>query len=788
MRVLITEQLSKNKYKTPEGYLICVDSILARTGKQEYTRDELWHDSSDEIVEVDRKPEEVFSPQTLASFENKPITVEHPDVDVNSQNYKDYAVGFVRDVHQGKGPNGEDVILGTLVITDSQTIEEIEKGEHTDLSCGYDCDINDEKNPQQTNIRGNHVALCQQGRAGIARIMDSKIKDDDEWTIKNTGLAYEVWNGGKLVKKFPTKKQAIEWISDRFPGDKITMDSKIKDIAYFDISEDDWDEVTNRGDDEYWIINHYDIGIKREGGRVKVVATGSINDLKKFYNDYHLRDYNVRIMDSNLICDGVIQDLKFNELDEAERELKEAMGLYKKIEGSHQKNPSSNRPYTSRQNQYNNSQSAELNEAINEAVRNIKNGITNENAWRRLSLKLEGWESDPIYSNIAKRARSAINKIIKYLDKIKDSKGVIMNKMKDRKALNGSLKDFKIEELINNVIRRKTGLYTEREDSEGNIYTIAIDVSFTTDDNGSKTGLDIIKETPDGKQDRILLKNTNSWQEIINYYNNWRRTVRDSKQLDSKKVSKLINIYKKLTIDGREAATYDYKNILKEALGRFNARFKDLESDELFEKIKAYIKQSYNEKAWYEVYNYLVNYINRHGSYSDSKIKDYYNIQRGSVFKEMTPYKSDEAIYIRVLKVDGNIVTYQEIRKDINSGQQKVRYTVDKNIDYLKEKLAKLHYKQVNSLYDSKKKNGLINDIWGAQNYPYRLYVIYKDGNRGILIYSQEKPTDEYIANYIRKNYQYKSEREQVKRFELRYEKDGKPSKFIKNIFPNSFF
>lgn len=785
MRVLITEQLSKNKYKTPEGYLICVDSVLARTGKQEYTRDELWHDSSDEIVEVDRKPEEVFSENTLASFENKPITVEHPDVDVNSQNYKDYAVGFVRDVHQGKGPNGEDVILGTLVITDAQTIEEIENGEHTDLSCGYDCDINDEKNPQQTNIRGNHVALCQQGRAGIARIMDSKMKDDlsdklkntdyyivrnngetvfiqrkdnreiekedliflkrlfpntnvepdvmwkyitiskgrlythnhnrssnydsgirdaDEWTIKNTGLNYEVRNGEKLVKKFPTKKQAIEWISDRFPGDKITVNSKVRDMAYFDISEDDWDEITNNGDDEHWIINHYDIGIRREGGRVKVAATGSINDLKKFYNDYHLRDYNVRIMDSNLICDGVIQDLKFNELDEAERELKEAMGLYKKIEGSHQKNPSSNRPYTSRQNQYNNSQSAELNEAINETVRNIKNGITNENAWRRLSLKLEGWESDPIYSNIAKRARSAINKIIKYLDKIKDSKGAIMNKMKDRKALNGNLKDFKIEELINNVIRRKTGLYTEREDSEGNIYTIAIDVSFTTDDNGSKTGLDIIKETPDGKQDRILLKNTNSWQEIINYYNNWRRTVRDSKQLDSKKAIKLINTYKKLTKDGREAATYDYKKILREALRRFNAKFKDLESDELFEKIKSYIKQSYNEKAWYEVYNYLVNYINRHGSYGDSKLKDVYNIERGSVFKEMTPYKSDEATYIRVLKVDGNIVTYQEIRKDINSGQQKVRYTVDKNIDYFKRMLSKIGYKQVNSLYDSKVK------------------------------------------------------------------------------------
>lgn len=176
MKVLINEKLSQHKYKTPEGYLICVDSILARTGKQTYQRDEVFHDGDSSEIEVDRTFDEVFSPQTLASFENKPITVEHPDEDVNSENYKDYAVGFVRDVKQGKLGN-EDVILGTLVITDAQTIQEIENGEHTDLSCGYDCDIIDEENPQQRNIRGNHVALCQQGRAGIARIVDSEKSD-----------------------------------------------------------------------------------------------------------------------------------------------------------------------------------------------------------------------------------------------------------------------------------------------------------------------------------------------------------------------------------------------------------------------------------------------------------------------------------------------------------------------------------------------------------------------------------------------------------------------------------
>ena len=179
MKILVAEKLSEHRYKTPEGYLICVDSILARTGKQTYKRSEIFGDDDERLVEVDRKAEEVFSPETMASFENKPICVEHPDVDVNSGNISEFAVGFVRDIHKGEY-EGEPVMLGTLVITDAKTIEEIEEGKHTDLSCGYDCDIEDTENPQQRRIRGNHVALCEQGRAGIARIVDSV--DDEEST------------------------------------------------------------------------------------------------------------------------------------------------------------------------------------------------------------------------------------------------------------------------------------------------------------------------------------------------------------------------------------------------------------------------------------------------------------------------------------------------------------------------------------------------------------------------------------------------------------------------------
>lgn len=173
MKVLIKEKISPHKSKTPEGYLICRDAILGRTGSQEYHKNEIFPDSGDDsVVNVVRDSKEVFSPEAIASFENKPVTCEHPDEDVTPDNYKEYSVGFVRDVHQGT-VDGEPVLLGNLIITDADIINDIENGIRTELSCGYTCDITDEKQPRQVNIRGNHVALCEQGRAGIAKIVDS---------------------------------------------------------------------------------------------------------------------------------------------------------------------------------------------------------------------------------------------------------------------------------------------------------------------------------------------------------------------------------------------------------------------------------------------------------------------------------------------------------------------------------------------------------------------------------------------------------------------------------------
>lgn len=249
MRILVSEKLSENRFKTPEGYLICTNAILARTGKQTYLRREVFGDSckdGDREVEVDRTAEEVFSPETLASFENKPLCVEHPDEDVNAENHNLLSVGYVRDVKKDV-VDGNEVMTATLVITDKYGIDEVESGRKTDLSCGYDCDIIDDEHPQQRHIRGNHVAICERGRAGIARIVDStpprgyKVTGNNyAWELSGTAKDKKE-AANKFVRKYPELDDIwgiSELLNFMIQSNKdVERDTKLGYALHFDYDE-----------------------------------------------------------------------------------------------------------------------------------------------------------------------------------------------------------------------------------------------------------------------------------------------------------------------------------------------------------------------------------------------------------------------------------------------------------------------------------------------------------------------------------------------------------------------
>ncbi|RYE53156.1 MAG: DUF2213 domain-containing protein, partial [Sphingobacteriales bacterium] len=57
----------------------------------------------DAIVRVERTGDEVFRAETIASFEAKPITLDHPVDFVTPKTWKTLAVGTAQNVRRGTG-------------------------------------------------------------------------------------------------------------------------------------------------------------------------------------------------------------------------------------------------------------------------------------------------------------------------------------------------------------------------------------------------------------------------------------------------------------------------------------------------------------------------------------------------------------------------------------------------------------------------------------------------------------------------------------------------------------
>lgn len=159
-------RISDHILKTPEGFLICKDVPIARTGTQQYRGCEFGGPVSDGIYNVQRPEAEVFDRAAVASFEGKPVCDEHPEEDVTPDNYGRYMKGVCRDVRRGDG-DLSNCLVADLVIYDADLINKIEAGKR-EISCGYDCLWNptSDSSYDQLEIRGNHVAVVDRGRAG----------------------------------------------------------------------------------------------------------------------------------------------------------------------------------------------------------------------------------------------------------------------------------------------------------------------------------------------------------------------------------------------------------------------------------------------------------------------------------------------------------------------------------------------------------------------------------------------------------------------------------------------
>jgi len=227
------EKLGRNQEETPEGFLLCRNVPIARTGTQLYGAREVpeLEAGNDGTIVMERPDEEVFRPETIASVNGKPVTVDHPNNLVVPLTWRDLSVGVALNARRGDG--GEtDLLLADLLITDHEAIRQVRNTRGQEISAGYNYDgvqISPGRG-KQTNIWINHIALVDAARCGIR----CSIKDSEEkrtMSIKDIAKKLKDAWASKDCQAFDASVAALK---DEAPGTEVHLHTGEGRTAYDD--------------------------------------------------------------------------------------------------------------------------------------------------------------------------------------------------------------------------------------------------------------------------------------------------------------------------------------------------------------------------------------------------------------------------------------------------------------------------------------------------------------------------------------------------------------------------
>lgn len=221
--------------RTKDGFM-AVRAKAARAGVYDYAAFEVGGVErgfkAADTVKVYRPESEVFAPDSVASFLAKPVTNDHPAQPVTADNWKQHA----RGVNMGALRDGEYLAFD-LVMMDAALIADVDSGKR-ELSNGYSCvlDWTAGTTPEgqaydaiQRNIRGNHIAVVDKGRAG------------SECAIKDS-------NGGKPFAACDANPLAISGLSTGEKKMKIMLDGLHVDLTDAEAVKAAFDKVKGDAD------------------------------------------------------------------------------------------------------------------------------------------------------------------------------------------------------------------------------------------------------------------------------------------------------------------------------------------------------------------------------------------------------------------------------------------------------------------------------------------------------------------------------------------------------------
>lgn len=245
--MFFSDRLTLDKPRRNADGFMAIHARAARTGVYQYLGREIdpdgKHFAADQVVNVYRPPEEVFDKAALGSFVGKPITDDHPSEAVTASNWRDLSRGTIMTAKRDIADDGEYVGFD-LAFMDADLITKIDDGKR-ELSNGYAArlDVEDGTAPDgteyqavQREIRGNHVAVVDAGRAGSScRIGDAAacapIPSDE---VKKMLVDQRTYDAARDAAK--NKLDDARNGDDRMPK-IILVDGHQIDIANVDVAE-----------------------------------------------------------------------------------------------------------------------------------------------------------------------------------------------------------------------------------------------------------------------------------------------------------------------------------------------------------------------------------------------------------------------------------------------------------------------------------------------------------------------------------------------------------------------
>lgn len=192
------------------GYLHVAKSNITKAQVVPYVGNTLpgWQENGLEpqkIYHIYRPAEEIS--KAVDSFNGLPLALDHWEMDAENMP-KDKIVGSLGTDAAFDAP----YLTNSLIITDAEAIRAIERGDRAELSAAYSCDVEmtggifdgQSYDGRMKNIRGNHVALVREGRAGHdVRVADAAAgggenMNDNAWKTLFFNLA-DALKGGDTV-------------------------------------------------------------------------------------------------------------------------------------------------------------------------------------------------------------------------------------------------------------------------------------------------------------------------------------------------------------------------------------------------------------------------------------------------------------------------------------------------------------------------------------------------------------------------------------------------------------